>query len=501
MLRKKDDIFMRRLKSILLPMQGHSKSELHWLYNTAHDPHFEEKEKIFSSGNFRFWFAGTNHRNSEKLLLYIAIPASQISDNLLSEAILPTEYYLLRYLAPLINELSQAYVNTDKSLREKAQFSAQTVNSKVVKRNGLLYDQPTNCFTLRINFNVPLLNALSVNAKSALRAIRDILDQLEKALLSLNRAELNNYSAVYIKQQYLRNYLQENNFCAFVADGSILPRSNGTDNPLPQAVPFISPANLRLTIPFLDGNSISGMGIKQGVTVITGGGYSGKSTLLDALEMGIYNHIPGDGREFCLTDASALKIYAEDGRPIQNLDLAPFFKYLPNNIKLNDFSTPHASGSVSQAANILEAVSGESKLLLIDEDQSATNFMIRDGNMRKVVKKEPIIPFTDRMRELYTEKGVSTILVIGGSSEYLNYADTVLLMDDYIIYNLTAEVKLLNLPLSKNEVTPAKWPKNRYLIPQKTNQPFVYFHTISSKNAKKIMLDELSADKNWTARG
>ncbi len=474
-------------------MQGHSKSELHWLYNTVYDTNFYEKEKIFSYCNLRFWFGGTSHRNSEKLLLFVEIPAPLISD-LLPEDVLPIENYLLSNLSPVINKLSQKYLNTDKNVREKAQFSAQSVNANVIKRNGLLYDKRTNCFILRINFNVPLVNALSVNAKSAIRAIRDILDQIENTLKALNRAELNEYVSVYSKQEQIRLFLKENNFCSFVADGSILPRENRTDKPMKNALPFVSPDNMRITISFSDSTTISGMGIKKGVTVITGGGYSGKSTLLDALEMGIYNHIPGDGREFCLSDTTALKIYTEDGRPVNNMDISPFFKYLPNDINIKEFSTLHASGSVSQAANVIEAVCGQSKLLLIDEDKSATNFMIRDANMRKVVKQEPIIPFTDRVRELYSEKGVSTVLVIGGSSEYLRYADTVILMDNYFAKNITEEVKTLDLPVCTNEETPAEWINRRFLIPIATNQPFLYFRTDSSKNTKMIVLDSYSAD-------
>ena len=236
------------------------------------------------------------------------------------------------------------------------------------------------------------------------------------------------------------------------------------------------------------------MGIKKGITVITGGGYSGKSTLLDAIEMGIYNHIPGDGREFVLTDSSALKMYAEDGRPVSELDLSPFFRYLPGRAGLQRFSTLHASGSVSQAANIIEAVCGKCRLLLIDEDKSATNFMIRDKNMRLVVKNEPIIPFTDRVRELYGEKNVSTILVIGGSSEYLAYADTVILMEEYLPHIITEDIRKLDLPeITKNE-TFANWTESRRIVPKETSKPFLYFRSVETENEKKIILDEYSAD-------
>jgi len=235
------------------------------------------------------------------------------------------------------------------------------------------------------------------------------------------------------------------------------------------------------------------MGIKKGVTVITGGGYSGKSTLIDAVEMGIYNHTPGDGRDFVITDACALKIYAEDGRPVTNLDMSPFYKYFPGGADVKMFSTHHASGSVSQAANIIEAVYAGAKLLLIDEDKSATNFMIRDKNMRFIVEKEPIIPFTDRIKEL-SEKDISTILVIGGSSEYLSYAETVILMEDYAARDITSCVQNLNLPQTEYADEMASWTKKRSYVPIKTNKEFIYFRTVTAENQKKIILDEYSAD-------
>lgn len=185
---------------------------------------------------------------------------------------------------------------------------------------------------------------------------------------------------------------------------------------------------------------IKGLGIKKGVTVITGGGYSGKSTVLDTISAGIYDHILGDGRELCITDISAMTISAEDGRSVKNLDISPFISWLPGG-STEHFSTEHASGSTSQAANILEAMDAGAKLLLIDEDKSATNFMIRDALMKELIRREPITPFTERVNELHKSCGVSTILVIGGSGEYLSIADNVYLMDEYIISNVTEKAR------------------------------------------------------------
>ena len=481
---------MQRFKRIVLPMQGHNKSNLHWLYNTRSD---NEPPLVFSYSELKFWFSGTSYRSSEKLLLYIQIPSDIIGDIVLSDT-LPCETYFLHLISPIINELSGSYLNTDKNVREKAQFEAQYAGEYMVRRSGIQYNAKENAYVLRINFNIPLVNALSVNAKAAIRAIRDILEHIETALNDINRDELNLYIKTYAYQREIRKYMSVHGFCSFIANGSILPRENGTHVPMKNAIPFIAPKETEIIISLSDGTQMAGMGIRKGITVITGGGYSGKSTLLDAIEMGIYNHIPGDGREFVLTDSSALKIYAEDGRPVSNLDLSPFFKYLPSRTELQKFSTLHASGSVSQAANIIEAVCGKCRLLLIDEDKSATNFMIRDKNMRLVVKNEPIIPFTDRVRELYSERNVSTILVIGGSSEYLSYADTVILMEDYLPNIITEDIKKLELPEAANNETFANWTESRRLVPKETSTPFLFFRSVETENEKRIILDEYSAD-------
>lgn len=481
---------MRRFKSIMLPLQGKNKNNLHWLYNTATDI---ELPKIFSRGSLRFWFEGTSHRNSEKLLLNIEIPAPnglELSEN---DAV-PVENYLLGVLSPVINALSMEYANANKDAREKAQFSAQMPDEVMLRKSGISYNYDNRSIILIIHFCVPLVNALSINAKSTVRAVNDILEHIEYVVHSLDEEELSAYISCYHNQQLIREYLRRNDLCAFIANGSILPRENGTAKPMENAIPFCSPKALEIAIPLTNGEEIVGMGIMRGVTVITGGGYSGKSTLLDAIEAGVYNHIPGDGREYVIADNSALKVYAEDGRPVHSLDLSPFFRHLPQGKEVKDFSTLHASGSVSQAANIIEAVCGGAKVLLVDEDRSATNFMIRDRNMRQIVKNEPIIPFTDRVRELYSEKGVSSILVIGGSSEYLACADRVILMDEYNAKDITGELKTTSLPVNIPEATAATWTDSRRLVPKQTTQPFLYFRSVETENEKKIILDDYSAD-------
>ncbi len=258
------------------------------------------------------------------------------------------------------------------------------------------------------------------------------------------------YRAIEIAEDtdFIRNRLKEHNLTCFVADGAHLPRRSGID-PSPmdpeKVIPFKSPDSYQVSFDLPNCGTIKGMGIPEGVTLIVGGGYHGKSTLLNALELGVYNHIPGDGREFTVTIPEAVKIRAADGRNIVKTDISPFINNLPFGKDTSCFSTENASGSTSQAANITEAVEAGTKLLLLDEDTSATNFMIRDHRMQTLVSsdREPITPFIDKVRQLYKERNISTILVMGGSGDYFSVADHVIQMTEYLPYDVSKEARHL----------------------------------------------------------
>ena len=246
----------------------------------------------------------------------------------------------------------------------------------------------------------------------------------------------------------LREQLEGRGLVAFVADDSILPRRSGVDDrPLEgnDVVPFHSPPELAVHVDLPNRGTVRGMGIPAGVTLTVGGGFHGKSTLLNALERGVYNHIPGDGRELAVTEPTAVKIRAEDGRPIQGVDVSAFIRDLPFGRDTRVFTTDNASGSTSQAANIVEALEAGTRLLLVDEDTAAANFMIRDGRMQRLIARadEPITPFIDRVRQLYDEHGVSTVLVMGGSGDYFGVADTVIAMESYAPRDATGQARAI----------------------------------------------------------
>lgn len=263
---------------------------------------------------------------------------------------------------------------------------------------------------------------------------------------NINKAKIINRIKLVEDQEYIRTKLKEKDLIAFIANGSILPRESGvSQKPLIDSIPFKSPKTLEVELDLPNRGLVKGMGVKKGITVIVGGGYHGKSTLLNALELGVYNHIEGDGRELVITDNSAMKVRAEDGRSIKNTDISLFIDNLPNGKDTVSFTTENASGSTSQAANIIEAIEAKSKTLLIDEDTSATNFMIRDDLMQKLVskEKEPITPFIEIVKPLYNQKDISTILVIGSSGDYFDVADYVIQMDNYEVKDVTKEAKYL----------------------------------------------------------
>ncbi len=284
------------------------------------------------------------------------------------------------------------------------------------------------------------------------------------AFSSYDAGEVREAAEVNEDAEALRAGLAERGLVAFVADGAVLPRAGGSvQTPLvgERAVGFASPVGLRVSVTTPNAGVVSGMGLREGVTLIVGGGFHGKSTLLEALARGVYNHCPGDGRERVVARADAMSIEAESGRSVAGVDISPFIDDLPDGSDTRRFSTDNASGSTSQAAGTVEALGAGSRLLLIDEDTAATNFMVRDRRMQALVarEREPITPFVDRVREMWETLGVSTVMVLGGCGDYFDVADTVVAMDAYRAFERTAEAREIAGRLPTGRVTEARdWP-------------------------------------------
>ena len=308
-------------------------------------------------------------------------------------------------------------------------------------------------------------NGRTINATELEKILFDFLPVcVQKAFLyrNINHKELEQTIFLAEDQTYIRSQLAKRNLVAFVADGSILPRESGiSSRPMKVSIPFTSPESLRVTMDLPHKGKISGMGIPEGITLIVGGGYHGKSTLLNALELGVYNHISGDGREYVITDDTALKLRSEDGRFIKDVDISLFINDLPNKKDTRCFSTEDASGSTSQAAGIVEGMEAGSRVFLLDEDTSATNFMVRDVFMQEVIarEKEPITPFLERAEDLYKKAGISTILVAGSSGAFFHIADTIIQMDSYHPVDISEKVRGL---CGKYPLNPVKAPEFRF---------------------------------------
>lgn len=328
---------------------------------------------------------------------------------------------------------------------KRSAISIGTPGQQVLPRTSVVI--ASDSIEARIAVDLPA-SGRRIRGRQAAKILTEELPRVVEASLkhrNLDQQALEDHVRLFRDQQHLRTQLAPAGLIGFVGDGAILPRRSGdTDTPLQHgAVPFRSPASLQVSFDLPSGQTVTGMGVPEGVTVIVGGGYHGKSTLLSALERGVYPHIGGDGREWVITQDDAVTIRAEDGRAVAGVDISPFISGLPSGADTTSFSTTNASGSTSQAANLVEALDAGSTALLIDEDTSATNFMIRDDRMKRLIAadREPITPFIDRVRPLLTERGVSTVLVAGGSGAFFDVADHVIALDEYIPQEVTAEAR------------------------------------------------------------
>lgn len=345
------------------------------------------------------------------------------------------------YLTRVFHKQIQSIVAQDKKV---SKIQIDSCGQEILERTAVVIKN--HQIEARIEVGLPA-RGRTILGRIARHTLINVLPQIvEHALCyrNINGSQLQQQVELVMDQEEIRQQLVKRDLVAFVANGAILPRKSGvSDLPMNNAIEFKSPKQYEIVMKLSSGKVIKGMGIPKGITLIVGGGYHGKSTLLEALERGVYNHIAGDGREYVITNQDAMKIRAEDGRSIQNVNIQPFIDHLPGEKDTIHFSTENASGSTSQAANVMEALESQASLLLIDEDTSATNFMIRDGRMQRLIapEKEPITPFSNKVKALYDDHNVSTILIVGGSGDYFDVADQVLMMDEYVLKDVTQQAK------------------------------------------------------------
>lgn len=375
--------------------------------------------------------------------------------------------YVLRKVAGTIKEYSFQAKGSGKS----GLLGISHPGQEILNRSACVIDGTNGNLTIRMEVGFPA-NGRTINSRELEKILFDFLPVCVRQTLfaqAYRKEELIRIVNLAEDQQYIREQLPRLGLAAFVANGAVLPRKSGVSMlPMKDAVAFQSPASMEVELKLPHHGSIRGMGIRRGVTLIVGGGYHGKSTLLKALELGVYNHVAGDGREYVITDDTAVKLRAEDGRSIQKADISMFIRNLPNGRDTSSFFTEDASGSTSQAANTVEAMEAGAGVFLIDEDTSATNFMIRDELMQRVVNREsePIIPFIDRVRELYEKHGISTILVAGSCGSYFHKADCIVQMKSYQPREITdfAKKEAEKFPLAIDQLPQAELPSFHRIV-------------------------------------
>lgn len=403
-----------------------------------------------------------------------ASPSSLHVEILNQQTGIPTSYYanncsriaLQDYLTRQLGKQFERYNFKAKGSGKSGLLSISRCGQEILERSAC--EIADKKLLVRFQVGFPAFGR-TINAGELEKILFDFLpESIESSLFyrNMNRREVEQVVFLAEDQEALRQTLKKEKLVAFVANGAILPRKSGvSDLPMSDSVAFVSPVSLERIVVLPHIGEIKGMAIPEGITLIVGGGYHGKSTLLEAIQSGVYNHIRGDGREFVITDDTAVKLRAEDGRSIRNVDISLFINDLPNKKDTTKFSTEDASGSTSQAAGVVESMEAGCNLFLIDEDTTATNFMVRDSLMQQVISrdKEPITPFIERTRELYEKAGISTIMVAGSSGAFFYIADHILLMDCYHAVDITDQVKALCK--TKTEQAPSIRAKG-FLVPK-----------------------------------
>ena len=449
-----------------------SKNQLKDALKSIHRKSYPAYKSLRGSYDFGDYILSIDHVQGDPF----AAPSSVSVSVPLKSTGFPEKYYQERHCRraledALLREFSRQLQMRNfqaKGSGKSGQISTSRPGQEVLERSALQIDTGRNCLTARFLIGFPA-NGRTINATELEKILFDYLPPIicrSFYYRSWKKEILQKVYELTENQHYIREELEKKKLIAFLADGAILPRMSGvSDTPLKNAIPFVTPESCRVQMDVPYGEPICGMGIPQGITLIIGGGYHGKSTLLQALEKGVYDHVAGDGREYVITEETALKLRAEDGRSIQNLDLSLFIHDLPNGKDTRSFSTEDASGSTSQAAAVMEGIEAGSHTFLIDEDTSATNFLVRDAFMQQVVhgEKEPITPFIARVWDLYEKSGISTVLVAGSSGAFFHVADHVIQMDAYRPLDVREKVEklLCQYPVAEFETTPFLLPEQK----------------------------------------
>lgn len=355
-----------------------------------------------------------------------------------------TKDFILR----AFNEATRYHAKQNRGVDGSGSFQPLIMPQQVLSRN--IVHLSSEAISLSFRISLPGSRSNKILGREAemmfSKELPTIIEATKRKLL--DHSKLKSFCETVEDMLFLQEGLADEKLVAFIGDNSLLPRESGvSDRPAQEnVIAFKAPQELAVSLELPNAGKVRGLGIREGVTVLIGGGFHGKSTLLNAIARGIYPHIPGDGRERVVSNKNSVVVCSEEGRFVNGLDISGFFSSLPDGSDAKEFETKNASGSTSEAASIIESICAGAQLLLVDEDSSATNFLIRDNYMRKLIPDDPIIPLFDRVRELFEKNNISTLIIAGGSSDYIGVADKVIAMRNYKPICMDKQSKTLNIP-------------------------------------------------------
>ena len=448
-----------------------------------------EKGKNYFNEFVKFYFM-CNTKKLETITIHFSIPES-ILPKIDVEYHIFLEDYFLRDLSSKIQKFNE----DAHGFNVKSTYGIiviQNYDQTISKRNSFFYNKIDKSLNFYFKIRFPLNNN-KIFAKTTIQFVTKIISLVKESFKKIDSEDFFKRLDIYKKQLAIRKFLDDNEYVCFIANGSILPRLGSSDLKDINSIPFLSPKEYELSIK-INNNTIIGMGIKKGITSIIGAAFSGKSTLLNAIEMGIYNHIFGDGREYCISNISTIKISSEDGKYINNMDLSLFV----NNEAFDsrNFNTLCASGSISQASNLVEAILVNSKLILIEEDYSALNFLIKDHKMKEIVHDDSVVPFFDLLPQL-VDLGISIIICSGAMSAFLDYSDQIIMINKFVCYKFDKnKISLIEVNRDKSE----KIKKIKRYLNKKIDLKSLFFKEIKFLSDKLIKIDDYEVDiKRMTA--
>ena len=350
----------------------------------------------------------------------------------------------------LVRKVAEAIARTaaydDQGISRRRMFVA-TPGQKILPRSALVISE--DFIEARLTVNLPARRGRILGEEARHVFFEELPAVVNAALVfcNLEETEVNQFVDLMEDADAIRQTLPTRGLVGFIGEGAFLIRQDNSDKPdYDRDVPFIVPDELLVDMDVPNKGRIRGLGIPTGITVVLGDAYSGRTELMKALAAGIYNHVPGDGREYVISMPDTVYVAAEDRRSVQRVDISAFVRQNPAGRDVRQYTTTHADPCAAQAAAVAEAMEVGARALIFDESDSNSGFLCQDSRLQGLATgTEPrLIPLSVCARQMVDDLGIS-IVVAGASSvsEFIPFADTVLRVDDYQVVDVTREAKQL----------------------------------------------------------